>query len=124
MPYFEGLRTWSGRSALHTLEHSAWYTRLALGSNICLRVGPLTLIVAGDSGIQAVRLLTMLDSSTLPCHWRRGRYRQRHRPDLCQRRGQIDHCWYARGWRTANWTPSQGEWGWSDFRQNRAPLVS
>ena len=58
MPYFEGLRTWSGRSALHILEHSAWYTRLALGSNICLRVGPLTLIV-GDSGIQAVRLLTI-----------------------------------------------------------------
>ena len=47
MPYFEGLRTWSGRSALHILEHSAWYTRLALGSNICLRVGPLTLIVWG-----------------------------------------------------------------------------
>src|SRR5215510_6346042 len=91
-PYFEGLRTWSGRSALHTLEHSAWYTRLALGSNICLRVESLTLIVAGDSGIQAMRLLTILDSSTLPCHWRCGRYRQSHRPDLGQRRCQIDHC--------------------------------
>src|SRR5262249_18615099 len=54
MPYFAGLQTWSGSPALHTLEHPAWYTRRALGSNLRLRVGPLTLIVAGNSGIQAV----------------------------------------------------------------------
>jgi hypothetical protein len=54
MPYFAGLRTWSCRSALHTLEHPAWYTRLALGSNLRLWAVPLTLIVARDSGIQAV----------------------------------------------------------------------
>jgi hypothetical protein len=34
--YCEGLRTWPYKSALYPLEHSAWYTRLALGSNIRL----------------------------------------------------------------------------------------
>jgi hemerythrin-like domain-containing protein len=43
------------QSGVHILAHPAWYTRLALGSNIRLRGVSLTLIITGDSGIQAVR---------------------------------------------------------------------
>src|SRR5713101_7484076 len=68
LSYFEGLRTWSCRAALHTLEPPAYYTRLALRSNIRLRVVPRTLIVAGDSGIQAVGAWTMPDFNTPPAH--------------------------------------------------------
>jgi len=92
MPYFAGLQTWSCRLVLYTLEHPAWYTRLALGSNIHPRVGPLTLIVAGDSGIQAVQLLTCWT----PAHFRvTGGVAGIGRATaltFAREGGQIDHC--------------------------------